>query len=88
MRLCRIVVNMLKNPFTTHPHANDETYLQHLITAAGVARQLLLAGGAALTHAIFPFVFATAASNKIKALNDCLERNDRDGLRRKARVKE
>ena len=31
-----------------------------------------------------PFLFPTTASSRIRALNDCLDRNDRDGLRHKA----
>ena len=72
---------MAANPFTKHPHSVGETYLEHFLIAVGVARQLLLAALAALIHALLPFLFPTTASNKIRALNDCLHRNDRDGLR-------
>ncbi len=75
---------MAQNPFTAHPHANGETYGEHFGIAVGVSRQLMVAGLAAFAHALMPFLFPTTASDKIRALNRCLDRNDRDGLRRKA----
>ncbi len=77
-------MRMAQNPFTAHPHAVGETYTQHFGIAFGVARQLVTAALAAVTHALMPFLFPTAASDRIRALNDCLDRNDRDGLRHKA----
>lgn len=75
---------MAENPFTAHPHSVGETYTQHFGIAVGVARQLLTAALAAVVHALMPFLFATTASDRIRALKDCLDRNDRDGLRHKA----
>ena len=75
---------MAQNPFTAHPHANGETYGEHFRTAVGVGRQLMVAALAAFAHALMPFLFPTTASSRIRALNDCLDRNDRDGLRHKA----
>ncbi|MDE0606122.1 MAG: DUF6356 family protein, partial [Acidimicrobiaceae bacterium] len=77
---------MAQNPFTAHPHANGETYGRHFGIAFGVGRQLMTAALAAVTHALMPFLFPTTASDKIRALNDCLDRNDRDGLRHKAEL--
>ncbi len=79
-------MSMAQNPFTAHPHANGETYGQHFGIAFGVGRQLVTAALAAFTHALMPFLFPTTASAKIRALNDCLDRNDRDGLRHKAKL--
>lgn len=79
-------MRMAQNPFTAHPHANGETYSEHFGIAFGVGRQLVVAAVAAFTHALMPFLFPTTASAKIRALNDCLDRNDRDGLRRKAKL--
>lgn len=79
-------MSMAQNPFTAHPHANGETYGQHFGIAFGVGRQLVTAALAAFAHALMPFLFPTTASAKIRALNDCLDRNDRDGLRHKARL--
>ena len=75
---------MAQNPFTAHPHATGETYGEHFRTAFGVGKQLVEAALAAFTHALMPFFFPTTASDKIRALNDCLDRDDRDGLRHKA----
>ena len=75
---------MAKNPFTVHPHANGETYGQHFGIAFGVGWQLVVAALAAFTHALMPFFFPTTASDKIRSLKDCLDRNDRDGLRYEA----
>ena len=75
---------MVQNPFTAHPHANGETYGQHFGIAFGVGRQLVVAALAAFTHALMPFFFPTTVSDKIRSLKDCLDRNDRDGLRHKA----
>ena len=77
-------MRMAQNPFTAHPHAVGETYTQHFGIAAGVARQLVTAALAAVVHALMPFLFPTTASDRIHALKDCLDRNDRDGLRHKA----
>lgn len=77
-------MRMAQNPFTAHPHANGETYGQHFGIAFGVGRQLVVAALTAFTHALMPFLFPTTASTKIRALNDCLDRNDREGLRHKA----
>ena len=75
---------MAQNPFTAHPHAIGETYGEHFGIAVGVGRQLVAAAAAAFTHALMPFLYPTTASDKIRALNHCLDRNDRDGLRHKA----
>ena len=77
---------MATNPFTEHPHAAGETYGEHLGVAMGVSRQLAGAAGAALIHALVPRFHTTTASDKIRALNCCLERHDREGLRRKAHL--
>lgn len=56
------------NPFTTHPHAVGETYLQHGRVAASVGVRMIGAGLAALVHAVFPFLFVTTGSRTILAL--------------------
>lgn len=77
---------MASNPFTTHPHDAGETYREHMGVALGVSRQLAGAAVAALVHALVPSLHTTTASDRIRALNACLERHDRAGLRRKARL--
>jgi hypothetical protein len=56
------------NPFTAHPHAVGESYVQHFGAAFGYAIRLFAAGGAALVHAFLPFLFEKTASNSIKAM--------------------
>lgn len=54
--------------FTAHPADVDETYLGHMAFAAWFASRLFLAGGAALVHAFFPFLFETTASRIVREL--------------------
>lgn len=48
--------------FTDHPAAVGESYGQHFAFAAGIGLKLLAACGAALVHAVLPFLFKTTAS--------------------------
>lgn len=77
---------MASNPFTAHPHATGETFGEHFRVAFGVSRQLAAASAAALIHAVVPQFHTTTASDRIKALNCCLERHDREGLATKAKL--
>jgi hypothetical protein len=54
--------------FTDHPASVDETYLGHMAFAGWFAARLLLAGGAALVHAVLPFLFETTASRIVREL--------------------
>jgi hypothetical protein len=54
--------------FTDHPKSVGETYLEHLGFAVAVARILLLAGAAALVHALVPALCQTTASRHIARL--------------------
>lgn len=76
---------MATNPFTAHPHAAGETYLEHFGVAIGVGRQLIGAAGAAVVHALIPALYPTTAGDRIRELADCIERHDRDGLRGRQR---
>jgi hypothetical protein len=55
--------------FTHHPASVDETYLEHMRFAGGFAASLLLAGMAALIHALLPFLFEKTASTIINRLH-------------------
>lgn len=55
--------------FVDHPGTVGETYLGHARFAFGFAFWLLMAGLAALVHAILPFLFETTASNIIERLH-------------------
>jgi hypothetical protein len=56
--------------FTQHPDTVGETYFGHLRFAAWFSSRLFLAGGAALVHALLPFLFETTASRIVRELAD------------------
>ncbi|MEM9249929.1 MAG: DUF6356 family protein, partial [Pseudomonadota bacterium] len=51
--------------FVDHPQSVDETYFEHMRFAGWFAARLLLAGGAALIHAVIPCLFEKTASRMI-----------------------
>lgn len=59
------MTDRLLRAFTEHPASVGESYWQHLAFALGFAARLLLAGLAALVHAVLPFLFKTTASRLI-----------------------
>ena len=58
----------LLNAFTAHPASVDESYGEHFLFALRFAGSLFLAAGAALVHAILPFMFEKTASRIIARL--------------------
>ena len=54
--------------FTDHPASVHETYFGHMAFAAWFASRLFMAGGAALVHAVLPFMFETTASRIVREL--------------------
>lgn len=54
--------------FTAHPATVGESYFGHMAFAAWFASRLALAAGAALTHALLPFLFETTASRIVREL--------------------
>lgn len=54
--------SLLDRWFLAHPASVDETYFQHMRFALGFSFWLLVAGFAALAHAVFPAVCETTAS--------------------------
>lgn len=58
----------MKNWFTEHPQAVNETYGQHLRFSARCASRLFLASMAGFIHAVFPFVLVNTCSNIIAKL--------------------
>lgn len=56
------------NLFTTHPASVDETFGEHFVFALKFAGLLFAAAGAALVHAILPFMFEKTASKIIAKL--------------------
>lgn len=55
--------------FIDHPRSVDETYFEHMRFAGWFAARLLVAGGAALVHAVVPCLFETTASRMIAQMN-------------------
>ncbi|MEO1788232.1 MAG: DUF6356 family protein [Pseudomonadota bacterium] len=53
---------------TSHPASVDETYFEHMRFAGWFAGTLLLAAGAAIVHAILPFLFEKTASRIVARL--------------------
>jgi len=54
-----------KKLFLAHPQSVDESYLEHMAFAGRFSGKLFLAAGAALVHAVLPFMFEKTASRKI-----------------------
>jgi hypothetical protein len=59
------MIAAMKNLFQTHPQSVDETYFEHMAFAGRFSGKLFLAAGAALVHAILPFMFEKTASRMI-----------------------
>lgn len=60
---------MLQRLFMDHPSSVDETYFEHFRFALTFAGLLLLAGGAALVHALIPGLCQKTASTIINRLH-------------------
>ena len=60
-------MNLIK-AFTDHPASVDETFGEHFFFAARFSGLLFLAAGAALVHAILPFMFEKTASRIVARL--------------------
>ena len=56
------------NLFTAHPASVDESFGEHFFFALKFASLLFAAAGAALVHAILPFMFEKTASKIIAKL--------------------
>jgi hypothetical protein len=54
--------------FTDHPKTVGESYFGHMAFALWFASRLFLAGGAALVHAVLPFMCETTASRIVREL--------------------
>lgn len=71
----------MKNWFTEHPHAVNETYLQHMGFSLISAGRLLVAGLGAVVHAFFPFLCMFTASQLVaKMTGDYCKGERREGF--------
>lgn len=60
---------VLTRIFIDHPQSVDETYFEHMRFAGWFAARLLMAGGAALVHAVIPCLFELTASRMISQMH-------------------
>jgi hypothetical protein len=58
-----------KRLFTEHRDSVGESHFEHIGVALGFAGPLLVAGLAALVHAVLPFLCVTTASGMVKRLH-------------------
>ncbi len=64
------MANSIKDLFQEHPASVDETYGEHFAFALGASFSLFRAAGAALVHALFPFLCVKTASDTIIRMHD------------------
>jgi len=64
----------MKNIFTDHPNAVGEGYFQHFGHALGFCLLLLSLSFKALVHAVFPFWYKTAVSDRILILSEGMQK--------------
>jgi len=62
-------VSALDRLFYAHPHSIGESYGEHSFFALRFAGRLLVAGGAALVHAVIPCLCETTASRMVLAMH-------------------
>ena len=63
-----MLVKRLDRVFLDHPRAVGETYGEHLWQATRVGASLIVVAFACFVHAVFPGLFVSTASNKIRSL--------------------
>lgn len=63
-------MNALLTAFVRHPQSVGESYGEHAMFAGRFGVTLLLAGMAALVHAVLPFAFEKTAGNMVIRLHD------------------
>ena len=64
----------MNNIFTKHPKEVGETYLQHLYHAMSFSCLLLSLSLKALVHALLPFCYETAVSERVKTLSEGMQK--------------
>ena len=65
---------MNKNIFTKHPKEVGESYINHFFKALSFSGLLFSLGFKALVHALLPFCFETAVSDKVKTLSEGMQK--------------
>ncbi len=64
----------MSNRFTEHPSSIGESYFVHFAKAFSFSLTMLNLSFKAFVHALFPFIYVTAASDRIKELNDVMQK--------------
>ena len=64
----------MNNIFTKHPKEVGETYFQHLYHAMRFSCLLLSLSFKALIHALLPFCYETAVSDRVKTLSEGMQK--------------
>ena len=69
-------MSRLRTLFSEHPQKVGETYFQHLGVAGSFGVMFLKLAGMSLVHALFPWCFERAASDRIELLHEelCIKR--------------
>ena len=65
----------MRELFTKHLKEQNETYFQHMLAAWKICATLKMLLFKCFIHSIFPFLFTTAVSDKIKCLQKLTNRN-------------
>lgn len=71
----------MNNIFTKHPKSVGETYFQHLYHAVSFSCLLFSLSLKALVHAVLPFCYETAVSDKVKSLSDEMQKRKDDAIK-------
>jgi hypothetical protein len=66
----------MRNIFTKHLQEQNETYLQHMWGAWKICATLKILLLKCFIHSIFPFLFTSAVSDKIKCLQKMTKRKN------------
>ena len=68
----------MNNIFTKHPKSVGETYLQHFGKALSFSCLLFSLSFKILVNMILPFCFETAVSDRVKTLNERMQKRWED----------
>jgi hypothetical protein len=61
--------------FTAHPASVGETYREHFRSACKFSASMISAGIACFVHGVFPFVFVTTGSSRVRELYERMVAN-------------
>ena len=70
----------MKNIFTKHPNSVGESYIKHFYNALSFSCLLFLLSFKAFIHAILPFMFETSVSDRVKTLNNDMQKRKEEAI--------